>query len=67
MTARSKWKLGEDLGPVWGLEVQLMVFLQKINMRGEKYEDTQDKNKCKEERPKEKNVKNMKVSRNEYN
>ena len=42
-----RW-LGEDSGATWGLEAQLMVALQKIDMLEEKYEDTQDENENKE-------------------
>ena len=42
-----RW-LGENSGAAWGLEAQLRVALQKIDMLEAKYEDTQDENECKE-------------------
>ena len=51
-----RW-LGENSGDNWGLEVQLMVSLQKINMMKEKYQDTHTENERKEKRMKKKYVK----------
>ena len=42
-----RW-LGENSRAAWGLEAQLRVALQKIDMLEAKYEDTQDENECKE-------------------
>ena len=58
-----RW-LGEDSGATWGLEAQLMVALQKIDMLEEKYAYTLDENEHKEKRlKKEKFSKKMKLSR----